>query len=78
MLLFYICNKRTIEWISYLTSCKGDHNVDKRSTERLGFISCEYNDMNLEKIYILNHFKITFTRLVIFKMDNSTSGRLNV
>ena len=41
--------------VSYIISCKNDHNVDKRSTDRdrLGFISCEYSDMNLEKIYIL-------------------------
>ena len=39
--------------ISYITSCKSAHNVERRSTDRLGFISCKYNDMNLEKyIYI--------------------------
>ena len=48
--------------ISYITSCKGDHNAEKKLKEeinrqRLGFISCEYNDMNLENINNLNHFK---------------------
>ena len=33
-------------------------HVEKRSTvQRLGFISGKYNDMNLEKIGILNYFQ---------------------
>ena len=35
--------------------------------------------MNFEKnMYIKLFYKITFTRLVIFKTDNGTSSRLNV
>ena len=40
--------------ISYITSCKRDNNVEKRSTDRDKTLFL--NDMNLENIY-MNHFK---------------------
>ena len=48
--------------ISYITSCKTDHTVEKEiNRQSLGFISCEYNDMNLENIIVLkdNVYKIS-------------------
>ena len=46
--------------------------------QRLGFISYDLNDMNLENTFIKLFLIISFTRLVIFQTDNGTSGRVNV
>ena len=62
--------------------CKSEHDEEKRWTEkRTGFISWEYDDMNLEKMYILNFILLLTLRptgIVILWMDHSTSGCLNI